>query len=138
MMLSVDDIKKQWPGAAFNIDDSEQNDEGKTAYDLYVESEINKVIRRMQKWLGVNVISDAISDTPENTERAFDINEAISSLINAQMIEYSMRIGAMGVEKEVALPSGTRVILALYSRDDFERAIKDFSDEAYRAVEEYL
>jgi|GEM_PF-3353567 hypothetical protein len=137
-MIKTSDIKDLWPAAAFNIDDEAQDTSGKTAYDRFVDSELSKAIRRLQKWLGADVIEDAVSDSPINEEMAFDVQEALSSLIHSQMIEHLMRSGTMGIEKEVSLPSGQRIVLALYSRDDFERAIRDFSDEAYRSVEEYL
>jgi len=137
-MLKTSDIKDLWPAAAFNVDDEAQDTNSKTAYDRFVDSELSKAKRRLIKWLGVDVIDDAISDSPVNGERAFDVNEALSSLIHSQMIEHLMRSSTMGIEKEITLPSGQRIVLALYSRDDFEKAISDFSSEAYRAVEEYL
>jgi hypothetical protein len=136
-MLNTDNIKDLWPAAAFNIDDEAVIND-KTAYDRFIESEYDKAIRRLKSWLGADVVSDASSENPLNEERAFDINEALSSLLHAQMTEHMMRIGSMGVEKDITLPSGMRISISIFSRADFENTIKDFTAEAYRAVEGWI
>jgi hypothetical protein len=136
-MLNTDNIKDLWPAAAFNIDDEAVIND-KTAYDRFIESESEKAKRRLRSWLGADVVSDASLENPINEERAFDVNEAFSSLIHAQMTEHMMRIGAMGVEKDITLPSGMRISISVFSREDFEKTVKDFTAEAYRAVEAWI
>ena len=137
-MLNIDNIKETWPASAFNIDDDIKDSNDKTAYDRFIRLEMLNVKRRLVKWLGSDVIDDALSDTPLDIDRATDINEAFASLMAARMIEHLMRTSAMGIEKDISLPSGMRISLSIYTREDFERTIKYFTDEAYRMVEEYL
>jgi hypothetical protein len=136
-MFNTDNIKDLWPAAAFNIDDEAAIND-KTAYDRFIDNESEKSMRRLKKWLGADVVSDAFSESPINEEKAFDVNEAFTFLIHAQMTEHLMRIGAMGVEKDITLPSGMRISISVFSREDFEKTIKDFTTEAYRAVEAWL
>ncbi|MCL2154048.1 MAG: hypothetical protein FWH53_00130 [Leptospirales bacterium] len=137
-MLNLDNIKEIWPASAFNIDDEIKDGVDKTAYDRFIESEMLNVKRRLVKWLGSNVIEDALSDTPLDEDRATDINKAFASIINAQMVKHLMGMAAMGIEKDISLPSGMKISLSLYTREDFEKTIKDLTDEAYGTVEEYL
>lgn len=137
-MLSIDNIKELWPAEGLNIDDEIKDGNDNTAYDRFIESEMSNVKRRLVRWLGSDVIDDALSDIPLDEDRAADIASSFASLLNAQMIEQLMRIAAMGLEKDITLPSGMKISLSIYTRGDLEVILKDFTDEAYRIVEEYL
>ncbi len=138
MLTDIQDIRAAWPGDALGLDDAVKDDTGKTAYERFVETEAARIERRLRGWVGADSYADAGSETPADPDRAAAIREAERSLVDAAMTGQMARVAVTGVEKDITLPSGTRLSIALYSREDYERTLQMFADAAYCAVAEYL
>ncbi len=138
MLTDIQDIRAAWPGDALGLDDAVKDDAGKTAYERVVETEAARIERRLRGWVGADSYTDAGSETPADPVRAAAIREAERSLVDAAMTGQMARVAVTGVEKDITLPSGTRLSIALYSREDYERTLQMFTDAAYCAVAEYL
>ncbi|TAL31582.1 MAG: hypothetical protein EPN93_17455 [Spirochaetes bacterium] len=138
MLNAIADIKAIWPGDALNIDDTVKDGNDKTAFDRFIEKAGAAIDRRLKKWVGEAVFEDASSATPTDSDRADAIKEAEMELFHASMAEHMMRENIKGMEKDITLPSGMRISLSVFSREDYEKTILLFSDAAYCRLVEWI
>jgi len=138
MLNSSTDIKAMWQGDALNIDDSKLDANSLTAYDRFLEKEAVKVGRRLKSWIGEAAYTDAALPSPADSDRAECIKESEMELMHVAVMEKLWRDKSAGVERDIQLPSGTRITLQAFNSDDHINIIKAHLANAERAVLDYL
>lgn len=138
MLNTLADIKTIWQGDAIHIDDSVPDENHKSAFDRFIEREGAAITRRLGKWVGAAAIADAAQSEPVDPDRAQALREAEMSLIHAAMITQMLRANSVGVETDVTLPSGFRLSLSVFTREDYEEAITMCVQDAYTAAVEWI
>lgn len=139
MLNSKDEIRSYWPPENADIDDETRiGGTTKTAYDLFIETTIKAVARRLKKWIGTEAYDDAIRETPVNPERAEAVKEAELQLIHIEFIEKLWRDKSAGAERDVQFPSGMRITLEAFSFEAYMEIIRTHVGNADRAVMEYI
>jgi hypothetical protein len=138
MISSLESIKQFWSGDSLDIDDAEKDENGKTAFDRFLLSAADDVAKRLRRWVGKESFADAVLQAPADPDRKDAIAEAEINLLHAAILDHLMRIAASGVEKDISLPSGSRISLKDWAAEDYKAQIEDYTGRANRAVLEYL
>ncbi len=138
MLNNPDSIRRIWPGASVDIDDEVKNDDGKTAYDFFLEEKAKEVARRLKNWVGADAYLDAESENPTDTDRKESLLDAEMYLFNVCFIEKLFSDNASGLVKDTQIPSGMRTSFNILTEDGYEKAIEMWTSKAYRSVLDYI
>lgn len=138
MIINKADITDLYPPDVLDLDDSEKDENEKTAFDRYLDRQSVIAERRLRGWIGDEPCDDAESVTPIDSVRAVLVKESFFQLVCSRCTDRALQLKLSGSIVQTQSPGGSKVVFTDWPVEAFQKEIHRQVMEAYNQVLEYI